>query len=308
MKLRALMLLIWGWGRGAVIADPVSAAGPGLAIADQISPPSTALREPVTAAISALQSARTVTYSETVATTGLQPESSAPPLLTGARLSLAGILMPADEADEAELRPDTRAPFTSKSIWRDLFACDVPADRLWSFEFGVGVISDNTLADFSDGKLTKLQGPGGGITYNFTVTRRIHQFRWNIGPVTLRPEIEVSGRLTLVDENTGRVIPDLNIGLVLRWRDFPWTKFLSTTLAAGPGMSYSFQPWTADYQRHPEDPERSRLKFWLPIELTVALPWFPRHQVLAFIDHQSGGTLFDYGGVDVWGLGYRFEF
>jgi hypothetical protein len=35
---------------------------------------------------------------------------------------------------------------------------------------------------------------------------------------------------------------------------------------------------------------------------------FPRHQIVGFLDHQSGGTLFDRGGVDVLGLGYRFEF
>ncbi len=206
--------------------------------------------------------------------------------------------------------PPAPAAVDSKptSIWRDLFACDAVADRRWSFEFGVGVVSDNTLSDYTEPRLNKLHGPGGGVTYNFTVSREVHQFTWNLGPITLRPGLEVPARLTLVDENSGRLIPDLNIGLVLRWRDFPWNKFLRTTLAAGPGFSYSFQPWTADFQRHEGDKDRSRLKFWLPIEVTVALPWFPQHQFLAFIDHQSGGTLFDRGGVDAWGLGYRFEF
>jgi hypothetical protein len=50
------------------------------------------------------------------------------------------------------------------------------------------------------------------------------------------------------------------------------------------------------------------LKFWLPVELTAALPRWPQHQVVLFLDHQSGGNVFDQGGVDVWGLGYRFEF
>jgi hypothetical protein len=136
----------------------------------------------------------------------------------------------------------------------------------------------------------------------------VHQFHWNVGAVTLRPELEVPGRITVVDENSGKLIPDLNIGLVLRWRDFPWNRFLRTTLAVGGGLSYSFQPLTADIQRHPEDDSRSRLKFWLPIEFTVALPQFPQHQWVAFIDHQSGGEILDRGGVDVWGLGYRIEF
>ena len=136
--------------------------------------------------------------------------------------------------------------FSTNSFLRSLFACDEPRDRLWSFEFGVAVISDNTISDYADPKLNKFHGPGAGLTYNFTVTRRVKQFAWNIGPFTLRPELEVPARLTLVDENTGRLIPDLNVGLALRWRDFPWNRLVRTTLAAGPGLSSSFQPWTAD--------------------------------------------------------------
>jgi hypothetical protein len=29
---------------------------------------------------------------------------------------------------------------------------------------------------------------------------------------------------------------------------------------------------------------------------------------MLFIDHQSGGWMFDKGGVDVWGVGYRIQF
>ena len=220
-----------------------------------------------------------------------------------------GRLQLVPHADSTSAGSGTAEPEVAKrSIWRDLFACDAPLDRLWSVEFGVGVISDNVPADFVTGDFTALDGPGGGYTYNLTVSRRVHQFNWKIGSVVLRPELEVPGRITLVDENTDRVIPDLNLGLVLRWRDFPWNRFLRTTFAFGAGMSYSFQVWTADIQRHPDDLPRSRLKFWLPFELTVALPMYPEHQLVLFTDHQSGGWLFDSGGVDAVGFGYRFEF
>jgi hypothetical protein len=179
--------------------------------------------------------------------------------------------------------------------------------RLWAVEFGVGVISDDTVADYFKPELNKLHGPGGGQTYNVTVTRRIKEFDWRLWRLHLRPQIEAPARFTLVDENTGRVIPDVNLGLAFRWRDFPWNRFVRTSLSIGGGLSYSFQIWTAEYQRHPGE-ERSRLKFWLPAEFTFALPKWPEHQIVAFADHQSGGTLFDTGGVDAWGFGYRFEF
>jgi hypothetical protein len=181
------------------------------------------------------------------------------------------------------------------------------ADRLWSVEFGVGVISDNTPADYLEGDVERLDGPGGGLTYNLTFSRQWTEFDWRLCGMHLRPQLERVAMLTLVDENSGRVIPDLNVGLVFRWQDFPWNRFVRTTFAAGAGFSYSFEIWTADKLRHPGE-DRSRIKFWMPVELTAALPWFPRHQVVAFLDHQSGGNVFDNSGVDVWGLGYRFEF
>jgi hypothetical protein len=188
-----------------------------------------------------------------------------------------------------------------------LLETNAPKDRLWSFEFGVGVIMDNSPSDYFDGDAARLTGPGGGVTYNFKAARQCVEFDWQIASIHLRPQIERVAMLTIVDENSGRVVPDLNVGLVLRWQDFPWNPWLRTTLAAGPGFSYSFQIWEADKQRHPGE-DRSRLKFWLPVELTAALPRWPQHQVVLFLDHQSGGNVFDQGGVDVWGLGYRFEF
>jgi hypothetical protein len=206
-----------------------------------------------------------------------------------------------------EARSQTNSPAADGQPPPESAVQEKPADRLWSFAFGVGVISDNTLADYLEPSFDKLQGPGGGLTYNFTVARQLHQFDWRVGKIHLRPRLELPVMLTFVDENRGRFIPDLNVGVVLRWQDWPWNRFVRTTLSAGPGLSYAYHVWEAEAQRHPGE-DRSQFKFWLPIEFTVALPRYPHHQFLLFIDHQSGGTLFDQGGVDAWGLGFRYEF
>ena len=41
---------------------------------------------------------------------------------------------------------------------------------------------------------------------------------------------------------------------------------------------------------------------------TFALPQAPGYQVTVFNDHSSGGTLFDSGGFDRWGVGFRVTF
>jgi len=179
--------------------------------------------------------------------------------------------------------------------------------KLWSFEFGVGVISETTLSDFLTLDFEALDGPGSGLIYNFTVARQIKEFDWKLWGKQLRPQLEVPFRFTLVDESAEGLIPDVNLGIVLRWQNFPWNRFLYTTLAAGTGLSYSSPVWTADNQQHPGR-DRSEIKFWLPIEFTVALPRYRNYQLTAFIDHQSGGHIFDMGGVDAWGFGIRVLF
>lgn len=177
----------------------------------------------------------------------------------------------------------------------------------WAFEFGVGIIADTTPGDYLKLEYDGYDGKGRGLTYNFTVAYRIYEANWNVGRYGFQPELETPVMLTLVDQNVGGIVPDINLGLQARWKDFPWNRFVYTTLAIGGGFSYSFDVWEADYSRHPGD-DRSRLKFWLPVQFTFAAPWYPNHQFTAFIDHASGGQIFDRGGIDAWGFGYRFQF
>jgi hypothetical protein len=178
----------------------------------------------------------------------------------------------------------------------------------WSFEFGVGIITDNTPTDYPQFKFDALEGQGEGLTYNFTVARRLIAFDFELAGKRFRPQLELPFMLTLVDDRLEGIIPDINLGLNFRWQDFPWNRYVYTTLALGAGLSYSFDIWTADVQRH-EGEERSNLKFWLPASLTFALPQYPRYQLTVFMDHQSGGFgLFDEGGVDAFGFGFRIVF
>ena len=177
----------------------------------------------------------------------------------------------------------------------------------WAFEFAVGIIGDSTPGNYLELGFDRFEGVGEGLTYNLTAAYRLHEFNWKAGHLRLQPEIELPFMLTLVDQNRGGVVPDLNAGVMIRWRDFPWNRYVYTTFAAGAGLSYSFRVWNADYSRHPGD-DRSNFKFWMPIHFTIAAPRYPQHQLTAFIDHQSGGTLLDRGGIDAWGFGYRFLF
>ena len=178
----------------------------------------------------------------------------------------------------------------------------------WSFSLGIGAIGDTSApGDYYRFNFDTARGLGEGWTYNFAMNYRLYEFEWKIGNQRFRPQFELPMMLTIVDEAELGMFPDYNAGLMFRWRDWPWNRTIYTTFAIGLGVSYSSKVWTFDRQRHPGE-YRAHLKFWLPIELTFAHPKRPQHQIMLFIDHQSGAHITDEGGQDAWGVGYRFGF
>ena len=177
----------------------------------------------------------------------------------------------------------------------------------WAFELGVGIISDDTPLEYLYADFDRFEGSGEGYTYNFTASYQIHEFDWRTSESRFQPTLELPFMLTLVDQNVGGLVPDVNFGVLFRWRDFPWNHHVYTTFGIGGGLSYAFDDWQADIERH-EGEDRSKLKFALSFEFTFAAPSHPEHQLVLFVDHQSGGHLFDAGGVDAWGLGFRHLF
>ncbi len=179
--------------------------------------------------------------------------------------------------------------------------------RDWAFEIGVAFITSNNIDDFLNARYNVNSGPAGGEVYVFTASRRLGELEWNIGDHTFRPQLELPFTLEIFDENSRAPFPDLNVSFNVRWVDFPWSEHLHTTFSMGIGLSYSHKVPLMDIQRHPDD-SRSRLKFNWPISLTFGLPEHPEHQAMLFLLHQSGGHVFDRGGINSVGVGYRFDF
>ena len=178
--------------------------------------------------------------------------------------------------------------------------------KAWAFEAGVAVITSNNIEDVLT-SFNRETGPAGGEIYSITASRRLGELIWKIGGHTFTPQLEVPLTVAFVDENSGSLFPDLNASFSVRWIDFPWNDYIKTSFAMGLGLSYSTQIYLIDIERHPGE-DRSKLKFNWPIQMTFALPAYEKHQLTLFIDHQSGGHIFDEGGVNSVGVGYRHDF
>jgi hypothetical protein len=179
--------------------------------------------------------------------------------------------------------------------------------RDWAFEIGVAFITENNIEDFTEGRYAIERGPAGGEIYVLTASRRLGELEWNVGNSTFRPQLELPFTLEIVDERSRKPFLDYNLSFNVRWIDFPWNEYVSTTFSMGVGLSYSEKVYLMDIQRHPNK-DRSHLKFNWPIALTFANPRYPDHQAMLFILHQSGGRTFDKGGVNSVGFGFRLGF
>ncbi|MBG7607495.1 MAG: hypothetical protein IZT59_05655 [Verrucomicrobia bacterium] len=181
--------------------------------------------------------------------------------------------------------------------------------RTWAYELGVAFITPNEIENFLfiNDTVSRADGPAGGEIYTFTASRRLGQLVWKIGDHTFTPQLELPFTMELVNENAGNTFMAFAGSFNVRWIDFPWNDYVKTSFSMGVGLNYSDEIYLMDQIRHPGN-DRSRLKFNWPIQATFAFSDYPDDQLMLFIIHHSGGRLFDHGGLNALGIGYRRDF
>jgi len=185
-----------------------------------------------------------------------------------------------------------------------LFAKDL--DR-WALGVGVAVISDNNTMEVAVGEFKVSDKDSGGKIYNINLGYVLKELSFSTVSNTYTPRLEIVSSLGFVDEHSSDLFCNFNTAFAVRWIDFPWNRFLSTTLMTGGGLNYSEKIFRLDAEKHPHD-SRSHLKFFWPLELTFALPGVEHHSIVLFNHHFSGGHIMDEGGIDSFGIGYRYLF
>jgi len=186
-----------------------------------------------------------------------------------------------------------------------LFPGDSRFFERWSLDYGVAFITSQNIQQIMNGEITIDDGPAGGEIHYFTASYLLAEPEWCLFGRTFHPALELPLMLGIVDENDRSPFFSYSASFKVRWRDFPWNDHVLTSFATGVGLTWSPTVYAMDIQRHPDD-DRSKWKFNWPLQLTLAHPSHPHHHLLLFIAHQSGGRIFDRGGVNSLGIGYRF--
>lgn len=143
--------------------------------------------------------------------------------------------------------------------------------------------------------------------YLFSASYNLFDFDLVLRDRLFRPQLEFPLVLGVVNEQGRSPFLDYNAGVTLRWKDFPFSRFVYINFESGIGLSYYEHVPAIERERHP-DRDRSHLKFYWPIQLMLAHPKRKEHQFVVFIHHQSGGHVFDVGGSNLIGIGYRHVF
>ncbi len=103
---------------------------------------------------------------------------------------------------------------------------------------------------------------------------------------------------------------ETNLAVFHRWRRFPWSDYVGTTLAIGSGLSYAFEDPPLE-EANPSNDGTTGLQFYLGFDATLAPPSWERLSILFRIHHRSTvAGLF--GNVDSGSnyltAGIRYEF
>jgi hypothetical protein len=113
------------------------------------------------------------------------------------------------------------------------------------------------------------------------------------------------------DNRNNENVAEFCLYFMLRWRNFPWNRYIATTFAVGEGISYATDPPEIEKEDDGDRNDSQSLLNYLVFEATFALPKHPRVQLVYRLHHRSGAyEIFDESdfGSNVLGFGLRYHF
>jgi hypothetical protein len=173
----------------------------------------------------------------------------------------------------------------------------VDESRPWAFTMYTVWLSEEQLGDvlLFQGKLEDSQ------LYVAALSRKI-------GSLNAHVDAEIEGQ---VAKHAGPLQRHWEVnGLgTLRWKTFPWDKYLDTTAATGLGLSYAFDDPQFEIEAHDKS---NKWLVYIMVELTFSLPEIPQWALVARVHHRSAayGTFEDdlEGASNSAGFGLKYRF
>lgn len=167
------------------------------------------------------------------------------------------------------------APFAHGEFLYDIYP--------YSLMYYYGVTVSNPLARIVRGDINRWPERIHSLEAAMTLSRcnTVRQIFYPIVPV-----VELAAGLTIRDGTNEPTIYEFTPFIGFRWTNFPWNAYVLTSFLLGEGISYATSIPTLE-RKNPQN-DSKRLLNYMRIELTLALPCFPRLQLVPIIHHRSG--------------------
>ncbi len=178
----------------------------------------------------------------------------------------------------------------------DTLNATMPGDKNWAINIYGGVQTNKDLGS------TLAISPDVADSYYFAalaLTRTIKE---------LNQHMNIEGEGQIVKHFGEQNHMEINALLVGRWLTFPWNNSLTTSLAAGTGLSYATEVPKLEEKLHEET---SQFLAYLMFELALSLPTRPQWYLITRIHHRSGAFgLFNdvHGASNALCLGIKYVF
>jgi len=188
------------------------------------------------------------------------------------------------------------------------FASEQQAEKYpWSVLLYTGVTAKQQLGTLFRGKYNS----AGETLYTVEGAYILDQNNWFrklVHPIV--DTVQLAVNLTKRDADCDpEAIYEYNGYIIFRWTQFPWRKYVLTSLAAAEGVSYaSHVPYV---EQNVTSNGSRRLLNYLMFEITIAAPKYPRIELVGRIQHRSKAYgVFGNGnsGSSAIGLGVRYYF
>jgi hypothetical protein len=176
------------------------------------------------------------------------------------------------------------------------------AAERWSYQVGVAYVSGSSIDELM---LANGNRPANGQIYLLQASYLLDRLHPELFGRHYELDVSLPLVLGVVDEHGSDAFVQYSGGVTLRWKKFPWNRWLYTNLETGLGLTYSQHVLAIERERH-SDRQRSHVEFYWPVQLLLAHPSHRQHQFALFLHHHSGGWIFHEGGANSLGIGYRY--
>ena len=189
------------------------------------------------------------------------------------------------------------APATHAGAGESNWRAPVPDDRLYAVTIFMGEGTENNFSNVIE-NFFDVEGSTDHVL-GLTASRLLG---WYGRSLSFEAEL-------MYAYHYGREIyHEVGTAAYARWHDFPWNRYLLTTMAVGMGPSYTTE--FPQLERQP-DGSRSRLLNQFNLQASFALPAYPEIALVARLQHRSGMFGAFNGVTDASNfltLGLRYEF